>query len=93
VPYSKSNRILADSGIGILLRRARERRKRSQEDLATRVGMSAASISHIELGSDLKTSTLLRLAAESRLEVLIVPAEAVPYVRAVLADMRIEGDG
>jgi hypothetical protein len=51
--------------------------------------MSAASISHIELGSDLKTSTLLRLAAQSKLELIIVPAEAVPYIRAVLDDMGI----
>lgn len=53
-----------------------------------RAGMSAASVSHIESGSDLKASTLLRLASECDLEMLLVPAEAVPYLRAMLDDMR-----
>lgn len=55
------------------------------------VGMAASSISHIELGSDFKTSTFLRMAAECECEVLIVPKEAVPLVRAVLDDVSARG--
>jgi transcriptional regulator with XRE-family HTH domain len=87
VPYSKENRVLQGSGIGTILRSARIRRGQSQEELANSVGMSASSISHIESGSDLKTSTLLRMAAECECEVVIVPKECVRYVRAVLDDM------
>ncbi len=86
MPYSKS-RVLADAGIGTALRKAREKIGRSQEDVAMSAGMSAASISHIELGSDMKTSTLLRVAAAADLEVMIVPAAALPFVRAVLEDV------
>ena len=87
MPYSKDRRILEGSGIGTILRSARIRRGHSQEGLANSVGMSPTSISHIELGSDFKTSTLLRMAAECDCEVLIVPKEAVRFVRAVLNDM------
>ena len=87
MPYSKANRILIDVGIGNVLRKARERRGRSQEELAVLAGMSASSIHHIEMGADFKTSTLLRLAAQCDLEVVIVPKDAVPYVKAVLDDM------
>lgn len=73
--------------MGSILRRARMRRGHSQEELANSVGMSASSISNIELGSDFKTSTLLRMAAECGCEVLIVPKESVPFVHAVLDDM------
>jgi len=55
--------------------------------------MSASSISHIELGSDFKTSTLLRMAAECGCEVLIVPRESIPFVHAVLEDIAVKRDG
>jgi len=84
MPYRTSNRALAETGIGTILRRARMRRGHSQEELANCVGMSASSISHIEQGSDLKASTLLRVAAECHLEILFVPKETVPFVRALL---------
>jgi len=90
VPYSKHNRLLESAGIGASLKAARERALRSQEDLAVSLGMSASSISHIELGSDLRTSTLLRITSELRLEIVIVSAEALPRVRAVIDDMRLK---
>jgi len=93
MPYSKERRILQDSGLGRILRRARVRAGQSQEDLANSVGMSASSISNIELGSDFKTSTLLRMAAQCGCEVLIVPKESLPFVHAVLDDMSRRGDG
>ncbi len=62
---------------------------RSQESVATSIGMSAASISHIELGSDLMTSTLLRVAVELGLEIVIVPRKTLPQIRAVVTENRL----
>jgi transcriptional regulator with XRE-family HTH domain len=87
MPYSKANRVLGEVGIGSALRKARERCGKSQEELAVLAGMSASSIHHIEMGADFKTSTLLRLAAQCGLEVVIVPKDAVPYLKSVLDDM------
>jgi len=87
MPYS-GKRLLESSGLGPCLQAARERAGRSQADLATALGMDPSSISHIELGSDLRTSTLFRIAAELDLEVVIVTRDALPHVNGVIEDMR-----
>lgn len=91
MPYLREKRVLKDAGIGKALRDARLARGFSQEYLATCVGMSASSISHIEAGADLKTSTLLRLASECRLEVYVVPKAAAHIVSALLRDLELGG--
>lgn len=87
MPYSRDKRILQDAGIGQTLRHARLARGFSQEYLANCTGMSASSISNIEAGADLKTSTLLRLASECGLEVYFVPRRAARVVTALLHDL------
>ena len=87
MPYLRERRALQDAGIGQALRKARLSRGYSQEYLATCTGMSASSISNIEAGADLKTSTLLRLASECGLEVYFVPKPAAHIVSTLLRDL------
>ncbi|MBV8751019.1 MAG: helix-turn-helix transcriptional regulator, partial [Candidatus Eremiobacteraeota bacterium] len=63
----------------------REQRGIPQGKLAARLGISAAHLSRIEHGANLRVSTLLDIARELRVEPLLVPKELVPPVRALLS--------
>jgi transcriptional regulator with XRE-family HTH domain len=79
--------------VGRLLAAARERLGLSQSALARRLGVSAANLSRIEHGADLRVSTLLELARALQLEPMLVPKESVPPVRALLDDLhRAQGE-
>lgn len=73
-----------DKSIGQLLAAERERQGISQARLAKSLRMSAANLSRIEHGSDLRMSTLLDVARALGLEPMFVPKRTVSAVRAVL---------
>jgi transcriptional regulator with XRE-family HTH domain len=70
--------------IGDVLSVARRLRGFTQTELATRLAVSNANISRIEHGADLRVSTLVELARELELELILVPREHLPAVRALL---------
>lgn len=76
-----------DAPIGRLLAAERERQGISQGRLARMLGLSAANLSRIEHGTDLRVSTLLDLARALGLEPMLVPKQAATSVRSVLADI------
>lgn len=76
-----------DEPVGRLLAAERERRGISQGSLARSMGISAANLSRIERGADLRVSTLLDVARALGLEPMLVPKPAVPAVRSVLNDV------
>ena len=78
-----------DLPIGRLLAAERERRGISQGSLARSLGISAANLSRIERGADLRVSTLLDVARALGLEPMLVPKHAVPAVRSVLNDLSV----
>lgn len=73
--------------IGQLLAEERERQGISQGRLARDLGVSAANLSRIEHGSDLRVSTLLELARALGLEPMLIPKQAAAAVRSVLEDL------
>lgn len=76
-----------DAPIGRLLARERERQGISQAALARTLGVSAANLSRIEHGADLRVSTLIEIARALGLEPMLVPKEAVGAVRSVIDDV------
>lgn len=76
-----------DKPIGRLLAEERERRRISQGQLARSLGVSAANLSRIEHGADLRVSTLLEIARALGLEPMLVPKRAVPAVRSVIEEL------
>ena len=77
----------AGEPIGRYLAKARHGRRLTLAQLGERVGVSAARISRIEHGADLRLSTLLDLARALKFEPLLVPTEHLPAVRALLASL------
>ncbi|MBC5800559.1 MAG: helix-turn-helix transcriptional regulator [Candidatus Eremiobacteraeota bacterium] len=76
-----------DRSIGQLLAAERKRQGISQRSLARALKVSAANLSRIEHGSDLRVSTLLELARALGLEPMLVPKKAATAVRSVLEDL------
>lgn len=76
-----------ETPVGRLLAAARERLGISQAELGRRLAVSAANLSRIERGADLRVSTLLELARALQLEPMLVPKQDVPSVRALLDDL------
>jgi len=76
-----------DQPIGRLLADERARQGISQNSLARTLGVSAANLSRIEHGADLRVSTLLELARALGLEPMLVPKRAATAVRSVLEDL------
>jgi transcriptional regulator with XRE-family HTH domain len=74
------------ASIGRILSAARKRAGLGQADLARRLGFSAANISRIEHGSDLRVSTLIELARVLGFEPMLVPKAMVPAIRALLEE-------
>ena len=70
--------------IGQILAAARKRAGLSQTELARRLAVSAANLSRIEHGSDLRVSTLTEIARALQLEPMLVPKNLAPAVRAIL---------
>ena len=82
-----------DSGtVGRILSAARERAGVTQAEIARRLGVSAANVSRIETGSDLRVSTLTELARALQLEPMLIPKALVPAVRAMLDEPSQTGD-
>lgn len=77
----------AGEPIGRYLANARRGRGLTLAQLGERVGISAARISRIEHGADLRLSTVLDLARALKFEPLLVHKEHVPAVRALLASL------
>jgi len=75
--------------VGSLLATIRRARRLTQADLAKRIGVSAANVSRIEVGKDLRVSTLVDIARALGFEPMLVPKAAVPAVRALLDDMNM----
>lgn len=71
---------------GEALRKARVRKKLSQRELAQRLGVTQATISHAEAGRDLRVATLVEIARALDLEPLLAPRSVVPAIVAVLGE-------
>ncbi|HVA36664.1 MAG TPA: helix-turn-helix transcriptional regulator [Candidatus Dormibacteraeota bacterium] len=77
----------AGQPVGRYLAEARRARGLTLAQLAERLDVSAANISRIEHGADLRVSTLLDLARALKLEPMLVSKEHVPAVRALLSTL------
>lgn len=80
-----------------IARQVRERRayqNLSQRDLSTLSGVPQAQISRIEAGKiDLRLSSLIALASALGLELILVPRQATPAVRAVVGALSGTSEG
>jgi transcriptional regulator with XRE-family HTH domain len=74
--------------IGRILAAARQRAGLTQAELARRLAVSAANLSRIEHGSDLRVSTLLEIARELQFEPMLIPKNLAPAVRAILEEQK-----
>ncbi len=77
--------------VGRLLALARRGRDITQAELAKRLAVTAANISRIEHGADLKVSTLVDIARELKLEPVLIPKEHVTSVRALIDSLQTGG--
>ncbi len=75
-----------EQSIGQLLAAERQRQHVTQGELARSLGISAANLSRIERGRDLRVSTLLDVARALGLEPMFLPKRAAPAVRSLLHD-------
>ncbi len=79
--------------ISTALRRARNVQGLSQRRLAEQVGMTQAQISRIEQAlSDPRLSTVVELARALNLELVLVPRQLLPAVRALERQKAGDGD-
>ena len=70
-----------------ILARTRRRKKLTQASLGAMLRLPQGHISNIERGkTDLRLSTLLEMAHLLDLEVMLVPRNLVPAVRAIMSD-------
>jgi len=67
------------------IRSERLRRNWSQQDLATKAGLTQSQLSRIERGADVRLSTLLEVARVLDLEIRLVPREMVGSVDHIMA--------
>ena len=80
VPYSIPN-------IGPAIRTARLAAGLSQSELAARAGVTQASISLVEGGSDLRVSRLQQIAGALDLVPMLLPRKALGLVEGVIASL------
>jgi HTH-type transcriptional regulator / antitoxin HipB len=77
-------------GMGTILASARRIRLLTQAELARRLSVTAANISRIEHGADMRVSTLFDLARALQFEPVLIPQEHLPAVNALLRSFRNE---
>lgn len=74
------------------IRKARKAKRISQRAVSQKTGLPQAQISKIENAAvDLKTSSLIALARALDLEVMMVPRQMVPAIKALISASR-QGD-
>ncbi|HTD35263.1 MAG TPA: helix-turn-helix transcriptional regulator, partial [Candidatus Elarobacter sp.] len=74
---------------GSVLRHARKARRISQEALSKQLGISPATLSRAEQGTQIQFGTLQQIARALDLEPVLVPRRLVPAVNAIVeSDMR-----
>lgn len=68
-----------------LLKKARKKKGISQEELGQKMNIPQSHISKIESGKiDLQTSNLLEIARLLDLELMLIPRQQVPMIKALL---------
>ena len=73
-----------DSELRSALKRRRTELGLTQREVARRGGIEQRQVSTFERGGDVTLSTLLKLASALEMELLPVPREGVPSIRAVI---------
>ncbi len=79
--------------LGRILVAARDYAGLTQSELARRLDVSAANLSRIEHGADLRVSTLLEISRELQFEPMLIPKHLVPAVRAILEESKDGEEG
>lgn len=75
------------------LKAARKQKKLSQEALAEKVGIPQSHLSKIEGGSvDIQTSSLIELARNLELELMLIPKQLVLAVRSIVSSHDLHSD-
>lgn len=71
----------------VILKQVRKRRKMTQKALAKRAGVTQSDISDIEqCKKDPRVSTLNKITDVLALEIMLIPRQLLPQVRALLHD-------
>lgn len=71
--------------LGHQLREGRQRAKLTQDQLATRAGLSRVNYRAVETGTTApRASTLINIARALGMEMMLIPKEIVPAVQAML---------
>jgi len=79
--------------IAAILKSARKAKEISQQALGEKIGVPQSHISKIENGAvDIQTSSLVEMARALDLEMMLVPRQLVPAIRAILRRSRPGSD-
>jgi transcriptional regulator with XRE-family HTH domain len=85
--------IVGYSHIGDAIRQARIAKGLSQDELASALSVTQATVSRAEQGKDSRLSTLIEIARALDLEFVLIPRRLVPPLRLMLVDRFGQGIG